>query len=222
MDLQQHPIDEYTLAAFLAGTLSNERRAEVAAYLAHNEDARELLQMAHEALESAKRSDEPLVLPAAPARQPAPPARTGDRPARQPAMPGLHTMRRFGALAVLLVGVGLGLRLGFGPPTDALRSGNGTETAAVLTIEEASPLQLDFSWSTVPDADHYRLVVFDPAATQVVDRVQTSATQLTEAEAITLRDHLATGRVYTIRVDAYNAQNRLLQSSDSYEFTYQP
>ena len=50
---QQH-IDEYTLAAFLSGRLSEERRRDVVAYLAENADARVLLCMAGEALEAAR------------------------------------------------------------------------------------------------------------------------------------------------------------------------
>ena len=41
----QHPIDEYTLAAFLSGSLSEEQRREVVAYLAENADAREYSSM---------------------------------------------------------------------------------------------------------------------------------------------------------------------------------
>jgi hypothetical protein len=57
MDQSLSGVDEYTLAAYIANTLSRQRRAEVTAYLAANADARELLRMAYEALEAAKNHD---------------------------------------------------------------------------------------------------------------------------------------------------------------------
>lgn len=47
-------VDEETLAAFLAGTLSAPRRAAVLAELNDDADARELLAMAHQALDAAR------------------------------------------------------------------------------------------------------------------------------------------------------------------------
>jgi hypothetical protein len=51
-------VDEYTLAAFLSGELPERQRKSVAAALVFDEEAREVLHMACEALAAAFRSDE--------------------------------------------------------------------------------------------------------------------------------------------------------------------
>ena len=81
MNQKKHPLDEYTLAAFLSGTLPEDRRREVMAYLAENADARELLCMAHDALEAAQEPvAEPFVMPAP--SKPAAPKVTAPEPRR--------------------------------------------------------------------------------------------------------------------------------------------
>lgn len=223
MDRTNDPIDEYTLAAFMAGTLSRERREEVASYLAQNSDARELLQMAYEALNAARSAEPvpeeqaPVVRAAAPPRPPRP--REAERAATPPrALRRLGGLRRYMAAAAVVFTVGISLRLAFGPPTDALRS-QPAETMAMTVQVDAS--DLEFVWSNVPDAYEYRLVIWDLQEARVVARHETTGNALAEDDPFvaSLRPQLAAGKPYTIRIDAIDAQNRLILSSDALEFT---
>lgn len=215
MERSTQIIDEYTLAAFIAGTLPEQRRSEVVAYLAENADARELLHMAYEALQASHVTEE-----AAPPRpdEPAPPTvREPDRGAVWRPARRLQGLGRYAVATVVVFTVGLGLRLAFGPPTDALRSPLPAQAGEMAV--QVSPSDLTIEWSPVADAYEYRIVVWDPQQARVVTRSETSAHQSDAAFAAELRQKLAAGHTYTLRIDAVDAQNRLLQSSASISFT---
>lgn len=218
MDQTNQLIDEYTLAAFIAGTLSKQRRDEVIAYLAENAEARELLHMAYQAMETARQTDE-IAGPARVADRPAHlPAREADRTPARPALRRLHGLSRYVVATVVVFTIGLGLRLAFGPPTDALRSPLPAQSSE-LTVQ-VSPSDLVFTWNHIPDAYQYRVVIWDPQEARVVARHETATTRLDEESAFVreLRAQLADDHTYTIRIDAVDAQNRLIQSSESIEF----
>lgn len=219
MDRQNQVIDEYTLAAFIAGSLTEQRRAEVVAYLADNADARELLHMAYEALEAARATPADADDTRPHDRPARPSTRSSDRGAvRRPAF-RLMGLSRYVVATVVVISVGLGLRITFGPPTDALRSPLPAQSGEMSL--QISPASLTFQWQRVPDAYQYRLVFWDPQEARVVARHETSNTALTERDAFvqTLREQLVPGQSYTIRIDAVDEENRLIQSSPSLSFT---
>lgn len=218
MDRTNQLMDEYTLAAFIAGTLPPKQREEVIRYLTENADARELLQMAHDALEASRQTDEMEELPRV----------TGDRPLQRPprradrrSVPAARRMQglsRYVVATVVVFTIGLGLRVAFGPPTDALRSPIPPE-APQLSVR-VSPADLEFQWSRIPDAYHYRLVFWDPQEARVVAQHETPTHRIEgdDAFASDLRERLVAGQTYTLRIDAVDAQNRLIQSSETVQF----
>lgn len=205
-------IDEYTLAAFIAGTLTKQRRQEVIEYLAGNADAREVLQMAYAALSAAQNSEndaEPVSLLR--------PARRSDRTAVAKLF-RLREASRYIAATAIVFAIGIVLRLAFGPPTDALRSpltrdGQGLE----VSVTGPGP---EFDWPSVPNAYQYRIVVWDPLEARVVGQYSTSESEIDSTDPIVrdLQPKLRKGDSYTLRIDAIDAQNRLIRSSETVEF----
>lgn len=215
MEKANQTMDEYTLAAFMAGTLPRSRRAEVAEYLSNNADARELLQMAYEALESSHAQEDDDALHALPfeerpaSRNPIP------RADRRPALSRRRasSIGRFVAAAVMVFAVGAGLRLSLGPPADALRSRSSAEALELsIRASEYGPV---FLWSPLENAYQYRVVVWDPEEAVVMGRLETKANRVDAKDDFirNLRDLAEQGRQYTVRVDALDARNRLLDSS---------
>ena len=210
-------MDEYTLASYMAGTLPAERREEVALYLSQNADARELLQMAHEALEASRYSGEPLELPALEVEAPpVPPKRIDRHPMRVGRR--IHVVSRFAAMAVVVFTIGAGLRLSFGPSTDALRS-SSVENALEITLGEPGT-ESSIEWSALPGAYQYRVVVWDPEMAQVVGRFETPSTRLADSEDFmqSIHPHLQKGHQYTLKIDAVDPQNRIMRSSETISF----
>lgn len=215
---EQNPLDEYTLAAFLAGTLSEEQHREVIAYLAENEDARELVCMAQDAMEAARQPvTEPFALPAAPPK----PATLPPSP-RAPERPTLSLVRwqRYAVAAMVLLAITIGLRIGLSGNIDTLR---GSEDAPGIT-GQVDATTLEMSWNAPPDAYSYHLVVWDVEAAESVAQHDLRATHLDDDDPFVqeLHDQLVSGRQYEIRIDALNVENRVIQRSDLLQFTYHP
>ena len=80
---------------------------------------------------------------------------------------------------------------------------------------------LAFQWSEVAEAYLYRVVVWDLQEAAVMGRHETRAHALDASDAFMagLQSKLQAGRTYTLRIDAVDAQNRLIQSSETLEFT---
>ncbi len=226
MNRKKQPIDEYTLAAFLSGSLPEDRRREVVAYLAENADARELLCMAHEALDAAEHPvAEPFAMPHA-TPEPAAPKTAAPVPRRaaRPAVPRpalrRQRVRRFATAALMVAVLGIGLRVGLSlNDTDALR---GDAEDDRLTVRVSTPA-LQFQWNTVEEAYYYRLVVWDVDAAEVVARHETKSTRLgrNDAFVLSLRHELKAERLYSARIEAVDVQNRLILRSDLVDFTLQ-
>ena len=227
MKPDQHPIDEYTLAAFLSDTLSEERRREVVAYLAKNADARELLCMAQEALEASQQPvvEQPFTMPMAAPEQPAPSRepirhapRPVPRPATRPAVPRAARLRRFATAAVMVTVLAIGLRVGLSLNDFDTQRGATDENAA-LEVKISTPA-LQFQWTEIPDAYYYRLVIYDVEALEYVAEHETKSTRLGRNDAflLSLRDKLKLHRTYQVRIDAMDVQNRLIQDSEPVEF----
>ena len=223
MNRTQHPIDEYTLAAFLSGTLSEEQRHEVVAYLAENADARELLCMAQEALEAAQQPAvvQPFTTPTVAPKQPAPPhrmPRPAPRPAIRPArVARLHRLRRFAMAAVMVTVLGIGLRVGLS--FNNIDTQRGADENTPLEVQVSTPA-LQLQWTEIPDAYYYRLVIWDVEAAELVAQHETKSTRLGRNDAflLSLRDKLKLHRTYQVRIDAVDVQNRLIQDSELVSF----
>ncbi|ARA93049.1 hypothetical protein AWN76_007685 [Rhodothermaceae bacterium RA] len=223
MNRSTQPIDEYTLAAFIAGTLSEERRREVIAYLAEHPEARTLLHMAVEAMDAATEPAAPTEpAPAAdddardgadrsPLPRPTPTRR--DHPARPRSRGRYLTL----SLALVLAGIGIGILLT--PPIDGTRTPHLAEDAR-LVVDVDQP-ELAFSWNAIPNAEVYRIVVWDPEGVRIVAEHETAETELDADSPFmrALRERLAAGHRYSLRVDALNAQRRQIQSSRPVDFT---
>jgi len=81
MQASSNALDEYTIAAFIAGTLSENDRRSVVSHLLKDDDAREWLHMACEALAVAK--EEPMMNASWTDVAPRPPVASPDRAARR-------------------------------------------------------------------------------------------------------------------------------------------
>ena len=205
-------IDEYTLAAFIAGTLTKKRRQEVIDYLAGNADAREVLHMAYQALGAAQAGDED-----GESASLLRPSRKADRTAAR-RLSRIRDVGRYVAATAIVFAVGIVLRLAFGPPTDALRSPLPRDAQGVEVTVAAGP---EFDWSAVPNAYQYRIVIWDPLEARVVGQYETADSEIERGDPIIsdLQPKLRKGDQYTLRIDAIDAQNRLIRSSETVEFT---
>ena len=215
----QHPIDEYTLAAFLSGSLSEEQRREVVAYLAENADARALLCMAQEALEAAQQPSVEQPFTTAAPEQPAP-SREAIRRTPRPAIPRAahrQRLRRFATAAVMVVVLGIGLRVGLS--LNDIDTQRGADENTPLEVQVSTPA-LQFQWNEIPDAYYYKLVIWDVEAAELVAQHETKSTRLGRNDAflLSLRDKLKPHRTYQVRIDAVDVQNRLIQDSELVNF----
>lgn len=207
----------------MAGTLPAHRRREVASYLAKNANARELLHMAYEAMDASRQLGEPLTQMTAPRPSQMHIAPKADRAPRRHA-PRIYRLSRFAVAAVVIFAVGLALRLSFGPfggpePTPTLRSDAAPESIG-LTLP-TSIERLSFAWTSVPETDHYNIVIWDPEKALVVARHRADENHVEAAHPFlqSLRQLLIAGHPYALRVDAIDAENRTIRSSGMVEFT---
>jgi hypothetical protein len=212
-------IDEQALAAFLAGSLTPRRREEMISLLAADPEARELLCMAHSALRAAQTSEGETGVPDPVSRT----HRSPERPRRdRPVMPRTspRVPRAYAVAATIVAAVALAIFLRVDAPTDPLRRAvlPGGER---LDVDVTTPGP-NVAWSPEIDAYHYRLVVWDPEETRVVGRYETRDVRLTQNHAIVqdLRTKLRPGTSYLLRVDAIDAQNRLIRSSPAVTFVF--
>jgi hypothetical protein len=215
-------MDEYTLAAFLAGTLPEDRRREVLAFLSENADARELLCMAHEALEAAQQPVvEPFKMPP-PALSP----RSAERPAASPAdtrspQPRWRT-RGFAAASLgLVVTTILSLSV-YVALQDVDRTRSSAEDTKTLKIHVLTQ-PLEFRWDKTPDAYQYHLVIWDVEAVEIVEQHDTQSTRLAPEDPFmqSLVPRLKAGRTYSVSVNAVNLENRTFAYSKRQEFRWQ-
>jgi hypothetical protein len=203
-------MDDYTLAAFMAGTLPDEARAEVVRFLASNADGRELLRMSDEAMEAAE-GIAPIWRPLAGPARGASRWHSLEHFVRSPA--------RYALAACFLVAVGLSLHLGVPESTERLRA-DGDGPSVVVRVETRGPLQL--RWSTVQDAVRYRIVVWDATEASLVGEIE-SVTPRLDAGHASIREiegRLVSGRTYSVRVDAIDGTNRVVVSSPLEAFTW--
>lgn len=202
MEQVNNPIDDYTLAAFIAGTLPEKRRAEVISYLAQNEEARELLRMAYQAMDVA--GDIPVVEI----------KKVAPRPHAR-----IYHLARYAAAALVIISLGFAAYLQFLPEKDELRSTRDVEPFAVQV--EPARNAVAIQWNAVAEADRYAVVVWDINRAEVVARYEQQQADLNsnDPEMKDLATRLKPGRHYSVRVDAIDRDNRIVLSSPSTDFT---
>ncbi len=184
------PVDDHLLSAFIAGTVTPEQRAQVLRHIADDADAREIVGMARQAM-GAVDAD-----PRAPTR------------ARRLRRSPLLVRCALGALAVLTGGVALRIATQTTPvDTDRLRA--QTESAPLTVGLDGDR----FTWTAVPDAARYEVVVWDAVTAAVTARTVSETTATDDAFAATLRGIRASAAPQQVRVDAFDIENRLLASS---------
>ena len=235
-------IDEYTLAAFLDGTLTSARRQEVRAYLAKNADARELLKMAYDALEAAEEPalfDQPGLAEAAPM----PPTSQGlpmplrsrsgkkeqdsDRTARRGRMkPALRLVPHVTVALVVAASVFLLRSPEIQPEAEIsaplLRNvPSATELENLELVVHVSTPALRFRWNEIPNAHEYRLNVVDLQSFRVVKRYTTKENSLDTKNPFVeeLRKTLDAERLYGLSINAVDVRHRGIVDSDLIHFT---
>ena len=211
-------IDAHTLAAYIAGTLDDERRRAVTEHLARHPGDREWLHMALEARAAAQHEADAASV-SAPQLPPADTAATErSKPSAAPARPARRNRRRhwlLGAVATVVLLAGLSIVLV--PPSDTIRTTVAEDVPLAVTVE-ADPLAV--RWEPVPDAYSYRIVVWDPAAAVLVAEHTTDEPHLAADDAflVELQPRLSSGGTYEVRIDAIDVRNRLLRSSEATAF----
>ena len=242
MKLTMHSIDEYTLAAFLDGTLTSARRQEIRAYLAKNADARELLKMAYEALEAAEEPalfDQPELAetaPLLPASQDLPmplgprsdkQARNSDREARRGRVKPTLRLVPYAAVVLIVAASAFFLwpseaPLEAGTSARVLRSAPGAADLERLElVVHVSTPALRFRWNKIPDAHEYRLNVVDLQSFRVVKRHTTKENSLDTDNPFVeeLRKTLDAERLYGLSINAVDVRHRGIVDSDLIHFT---
>lgn len=180
------PVDDPLLSAFIAGTVTPEQREHVLRHLLENADARDLAGMSVHALHAVQGEGGAVV-----ARR------------RRP-----NGLVRVSLGALVLIGAGVSLRLASTSPTPA------TDTFRSGVVDVPLGLQVvgtTVSWAAVPGAARYDVLVWDATTATVTARATTTAPTSGDAFASVLRS-ARTGS-QQVRVDAYDAENRLVASS---------
>ena len=238
-----HSIDEYTLAAFLDGSLTSARRQEIKAYLAKNADARELLKMAYEALEAA---EEPALLEQtelletasmqvepprkSPAHAEPEPSRLtfdADREARRDRVrPAARLLPLTGVTVALLAALALFLWQPEAQPEaqapDLVLRGapDATDLEGLELVIHVSTPALRFRWSEIPNAYEYRLNIVDLQSFRVLRSYTTKETSLNSDNAFIeeLRQTLDAERFYGLSINAVDVRHRGIVDSDLIHF----
>lgn len=224
MNSADSSFDEYTLAAFMAGSLSDDRRQEVITYLAENAEARELLAMAYQALDAS--TDEtplPFEVPAIPQATPQPvkpaPARAPRVQDRGPRVQertarrfSWKQMSRYAGVFVVVFALGLSLRLVLGPPAqedDPLTVRDGT---AEMSLNPTVEQDLIFRWNAVQGADRYTVTVFDNES-EIIATYETKSNRINSSDSFLqeLKPKLTADETYTLRIDAWTLENRRME-----------
>lgn len=205
MRLSSRTIDEYTLAAYLAGRLSPGRRREVAEFLANDEEARSLLRAAGELLESEgdgqQTSWPALSAIEIPSRRK--PILNGSRRLNLIfwSVVGMVCVTAF--LTTTFVALRIGLEAGSPPPTGAASDG-----WAMHVIGPVGAL----AWDSVPGADRYHITYWVDGRPVPVAELDSDVPYL--AYAAVENQIPAEGRL-RVWVDAFDRDDRLLRRTRS-------
>ncbi|MCH8277282.1 MAG: hypothetical protein IIA50_07095 [Bacteroidetes bacterium] len=220
-------IDEYILAAYLSGELPTRLRKEIAAYLVDNSRARELLGMATDALEVVESGDGAPLQRVFPADTDEEASENGepdsprsaeyssrqDNLARQRRAENSKFLWRIVGLvsvAVLVLAITLAIHLLFVLRAGSLLTAESVNNGWAPVIEVD---QLSVSWPSVPGAQSYRILLYDPVGEFVVSIHETSGTAFDGyAETVQLADAVAGGSLQ-IWIEAFDVGGNHMQSS---------
>ena len=77
------------------------------------------------------------------------------------------------------------------------------------------------AWTEISEAYYYQLIIIDTGDAEVVGQHETRNNHLGRDDAfvLSLLSKLKPNRVYSLRIDAVDVQNRRIQSSDPIEFS---
>ncbi|MEM6646903.1 MAG: hypothetical protein AAF730_11700 [Bacteroidota bacterium] len=204
-------IDEYTLSALLAGTLSDQEHQEALQLLAEDESAQELVAMASIALGAT----------------PTPPVDRGaaaDRKAR-PARLRRRVFWTAASTFAVLFAFSLGIFVD-GPaatdPANEVRTLRTQEGERLVPVISTSTLEL--KWEAVEDAYSYDVQIWDADRAELVGEtvIKTNALKRSDAFVQELSEKLEAGRTYSLHLYATNAENRRIIESVPTDFVYQP
>ncbi|GAB5521028.1 MAG: hypothetical protein RhofKO_32790 [Rhodothermales bacterium] len=204
-------LDEYTLSALLAGTLSEEEHQEALKLLADDASAQELVAMASMALDVE-------TTPTRVDRTASP-----DRAARKPR---LRRRALWTAASTCLVLFAFSLGSFINTPSTA----DGTEVRTLRTqdgdrfVPIISTNTLELTWDAVEDAYSYDVQIWDADRAELVGETTTKTNALKDSDAFAqeLSQKLQAGRVYSLHLYATDAENRRIVQSVPTDFTYQP
>jgi len=212
-------IDEYILAAYLSGELPTRLRKEIAAYLADNPRAREILGMATDAMdviESGGGVPLRLVDPSIPGvgeiESATQPASGLQSPGIRRAENNKFLWRIVGLVsaAVLVLAITLAIHV-------ALELRAGSENATEFASDGWEPAveidQLRVTWPEVTGAASYHVVLYDPVGEFVVSTDETTYTSF--EDLLDGVDHVAaaTGGNLQIWIEAFDPAGDYLQAS---------
>ena len=206
MRLTSRGIDEYTLAAYLAGRLAPARHREVADFLARDEDARDLLVAANQLLESEGDGQ--------PSRPPT--LSSVDLPPRS--KPLLSGSRRLSVMLwttvslVCLTAFVTTILVAFRVGLDA-----GAADAAAAQVDQSRMVSVtgpfgSLSWVGDPDAAYYRIVVWDVSTQRTVGEVESDVPYL---DYQSLEGFLREAGPRRVWIDAHDADGRMLNRTRS-------
>ncbi|MBO6574804.1 MAG: hypothetical protein JJ896_05280 [Rhodothermales bacterium] len=201
MRLTSRGIDEYTLAAYLAGRLAPSRRREVADFLARNEDARDVLYAASQLLETEGDGQDtrPPTLTAVSLPPKRKPLLTGSRKLSVLLWTTVGLVCLTAFVTTILVAFRVGVDAGA-----ANLAGPRTDPSSLVTVTGGFE---GLSWQAAADAEAYQVVVWDDAQDAVVGQVESEVAFVSYES---LQGFLGENprRVW---IDAYDDSGRLLQ-----------
>lgn len=195
-------IDEHILAAFLSGNLPAPLRKEIAAYIAQNEQARDLLSMANEAMEVVDSGDGyqksqkkfPSIKPEVLFQEG---VESSERDRK------LWKLAAFFAGAVLVLAITVGL-LAFEYRVNSLRPEATTWTPSV------EPENLVLSWRSQPDATSYQVMVQNQETGESSLLIRTQSNNVHIAQSGFAFDHQQPYQIWILAVDA---EDKILSKS---------
>lgn len=197
-------IDEHILAAFLSGNLPAPLRKEIAAYIAQNERARDLLSMANEAMEVVDSGDGyQKSQKKVPSFKPPFPIQAGVEPSERDRK--LWKLAAFFAGAVLFLAITVGL-LAFEYRVNSLRPD------ALSWMPSVEPENLVLSWRSQPNATSYQVMAQnqETGETSLLNRTQSNFVQIEQSGfAFDLQ------QPYQIWILAVDAEDKVLSKSGS-------
>ncbi|GMQ80984.1 MAG: hypothetical protein BMS9Abin05_0414 [Rhodothermia bacterium] len=209
MRRQQGKIDENILAGFLAGNLPSRLRNEIAAYLAQDESALELLGMAGEALDAAKNEIGDGYYG----------VRESERRQRYTSSRQFVRVRRatlYTTAAVLTILVGLFLFTVLNNFVSARHP--PVRSIGIVWRPVFGADQFGISWPAIDGAASYVVMVMDPSSEKLVLRVETTSTSISSLFDTSDSEVPPSGEVRELWISAFGVDGQLLRRSERIPF----